>query len=180
MTPHQDTRSWGGMSLLGRPFFICLLLAAVTVATFLPVPGFDFVNTDDPGYFSANRNVQGGLSWPAVRWAFRTHEMQSPYPLTWLSLMLDVDLFGKGPTGPHLTNLLLHVSNTLLVFLLLRKLIGKYWCSAFVALLFGFHPLHVETVAWISERKGVLSTFFLLLTLWAYAEFVEARTRKAP
>jgi len=157
--------------LCQRPTVIGLLLALVIVATFLPVAGFDFVNADDPGYFAANPNVQAGLSWQGLRWAFRTHEVESHYPLTWLSFMVDAELFGNGPAGPHLTNLLLHVANALLLLGLLRRLTGPGWGNVFIASAFALHPLHVESVAWVSERKGVLSTLFLLLALWAYTRY---------
>lgn len=146
----------------------------VTMAVFLPVIDLGFVNSDDPGYFSENPNVLAGLTWSGIRWAFQTHEVASPYPMTWLSFMLDAELFGKGPAGPHLTNLLIHVTNVVLLFLLLRDLTGAYWRSAIVAALFALHPLRVESVAWIAERKGVLSTTFAFLSVWAYVRYAKA------
>lgn len=158
---------------------IGLMLVCVTVAVFWPVVGFDFFNYDDPAYFSENYRVLQGLTLDNILWAFRTTDVSSWYPLTWLSFMLDVSLFGKGPAGPHLVNLILHTINTLLVFLLLRRMTGSAWRSALVAGLFAIHPLHVESVAWIAERKDVLSTFFGLLSLIFYARYAETLNRKA-
>ncbi len=154
-----------------HPVFICLLLAVITFAVYWPVLNYGFVNYDDADYFSANSHVQAGLTWEGVAWAFRATADSSWYPLTWLSFMLDVNLFRIGPAGPHFMNLLFHTANTVLLFLLLRRLTGTRWRSALVAGLFALHPLHVESVAWISERKDVLSTFFGLLTLWAYSRY---------
>ncbi len=151
---------------------ICLLLAAVTAAVYWPATRCDFVNYDDPDYFFSNPHVLAGLTPGNIAWAFTTGFASNWHPLTWLSLMLDVNLFGKGPAGPHFTNLLLHAANTVLVFLLLRSLTRATWRSAVVAALFALHPLHVESVAWISERKDVLSTFFGLLSLIAYSRYV--------
>lgn len=133
----------------------------------------EFVNYDDDQYFYANPHVQSGLTWHGIMWAFRTGHASNWHPLTWLSLMLDAELFGTGPVGPHLTNILLHTVNTVLLFLLLRRLTGAHWRSAFVAALFALHPLHVESVAWVSERKDVLSGLFFMLTLWMYARHAQ-------
>jgi Tfp pilus assembly protein PilF len=152
---------------------ICLLLALVTLVVWWPVVHCDFVNYDDPGYFSENPHVLGGLSWANAVWAFSTADAGNWHPLTWLSLMLDAELFGPGPMGPHSVNLLLHTANTLLVFLLLRRMTMATWRSALVAALFALHPLHVESVAWVSERKDVLSAFFGLLALLAYARYAD-------
>jgi Flp pilus assembly protein TadD len=151
------------------PMLIGGLLAAVTLIVFWPVTRCDFLNYDDPDYFTANHHVLSGLTPASFVWAFTTGHASNWHPLTWLSLMLDAQIFGKNPFGPHLTNLLFHAVNTTLLFLLLRKLTSTTWRSAFVAALFGWHPLHVESVAWVAERKDVLSTFFALLSLWAYA-----------
>jgi Flp pilus assembly protein TadD len=156
-------------SLLSNPVFLGLILAATTLIVFWPATRCDFLNFDDPDYFTANPHVLSGLTADNFTWAFTTGHASNWHPLTWLSLMLDVELFGKTPFGPHLVNLLFHAVNTALLFLLLRKLTAATWRSAFVAALFALHPLHVESVAWISERKDVLSTFFALLSLWAYA-----------
>ena len=152
---------WGKTGALG------LLLFGLAFAVFFPVVHHDYVNMDDPSYVS-DVHVQAGLTPAGVTWAFTTW-----HPLTWISHMLDVQLFGAGARGPHLVNLLLHSANTLLVFALLRRLTGALWPSVFVAALFALHPQQVETVAWVSERKGVLSTFFGLLSLVAYARFAQ-------
>jgi tetratricopeptide (TPR) repeat protein len=162
---------------LSNPVCLCLLLVAVTWVVYWPVMRCDFVNYDDPDYFSSNPRVQAGLTPGNVVWAFRTGHAGNWHPLTWLSLMLDVTLFGPGPAGPHFTNLLFHLVDTVLVFLLLRRLTATTWRSALVAALFALHPLHVESVAWISERKDVLSTFFGLLTLLFYAGYAQKRSR---
>jgi Tfp pilus assembly protein PilF len=150
---------------------ICLLLAVVTLAVWWPAIQCDFLNLDDPDYFTANPHVQTGLTWANVLWASTTGFASNWHPLTWLSLMLDAELFGKGPGWPHFTNFLFHTANTVLLFLLLRRLTAATWRSALVAALFALHPLHVESVAWVSERKDVLSAFFGLLSLLAYANY---------
>ena len=144
-----------------------LALAVVTFATFWPVCQHGFVLYDDPGYLTDNPNVQRGLTWEAIAWAFRTGHASNWHPITWLSHMLDCQLYGLHPWGHHLTSLLFHIANTLLLFLVLAQMTGALWRSAFVAALFALHPLHVESVAWAAERKDVLSTFFGLLALWA-------------
>ena len=157
---------------------VAIGLAIVTLAVFWPVAGYDFINYDDNEYFSSNVHVLGGLTWKNVLWAFQAGDFRFFHPLTWLSLMLDVGLFGKGAGGPHLTNLLLHTANAVLLFLLLRRLTGAHWRSAVVAGLFALHPLRVESVAWIAERKDVLSTLFLLLTLWAYGRYAQESVQR--
>jgi tetratricopeptide (TPR) repeat protein len=156
--------------LLSHPVAICLLLALATLAIYSPVRNYGFVNYDDPDYFSANPHVLGGLTGPNVRWAFTTNEQANWHPLTWLSLMLDAQLFGKGTTAPHVVNVLLHLANSILVFLLIRCWTATLWRSAAVAMLFAIHPMHVESVAWIAERKDVLSGLFCLLTLFCYTQ----------
>ena len=152
---------------------LCLLLAAVTLAAFWPMRLNDFIHYDDQDYVTANPQVQRGLSWEGLIWALQTRHAANWHPMTWLSHMLDVQLFGLNPAGHHLTNLLFHIANTMLIFLLLRRTTGATWRSAFVAALFGVHPLRVESVAWIAERKDVLSMFFGLLAIGAYAAYVE-------
>jgi tetratricopeptide (TPR) repeat protein len=168
----QQTEAEGKLQLSGL-LGICLLLVVVTLAAYWPVLRNDFVNYDDPDYFTSNVHVQKGLTLPNMVWAFSTGKTANWHPLTWLSLMLDVELFGKGPFGPHFTNLLFHLANTVLVFLLFRCLTAATWRSAIVAALFALHPLHVESVAWVAERKDVLSTFFGLLSLCAYACYAQ-------
>ena len=152
---------------------ICVLLAVAVFMVFGQTLRYGFVNFDDDGYFSSNYHVKAGLTWSGVSWAFRTGYASNWHPLTWLSLMLDVELFGTGPSGPHLTNLILHAANAMLLFLLLKRLTGTLWPSAFVAVLFAIHPLHVESVAWVSERKDVLSGLFFMLTLLMYARYAQ-------
>jgi protein O-mannosyl-transferase len=158
---------------LCRPGFISLLLALATFAVYFPVRNYGFVDYDDSGYFFDNPHVLAGLTWSNIHWAFTSGECSNWHPLTWLSLMLDVTLFGSGPAGPHLTNVLLHTANSILLFLFFLRLTGAIWRSASVAMLFAIHPLHVESVAWISERKDVLSAFFGLLALLWYAQYVK-------
>jgi len=156
------------LSESSRKTLVCFVLFILTLAVFYQVRHFDFVNLDDPVYVTANRHVQGGLSPEGIRWAFSTAHASFWHPLTWLSLMLDHDLYGLKPGGYHLTSLILHVLNTLLLFWLFHRMTGALWRSAFVAALFALHPLHVESVAWVSQRKDTLSTFFWMLTLCAY------------
>lgn len=152
---------------------MCILLAVVVSLAFCQTLRHEFVHYDDGQYFFTNPHVETGLAWNNVVWAFQATYADNWHPLTWLSLMLDVELFGSGPVGPHLMNVLLHATNTVLLFLLLRRLTGAHWRSALVAALFGLHPLHVESVAWASERKDVLSGLFFMLTLLMYARYVE-------
>ena len=154
--------------------FVCLILALVTLLAYLPVCHHSFVLFDDSDYVTDNRMVQAGLTWAGIKWAFTTGHASNWHPLTWLSHMLDVQLFGTGPTAPHVVNVLFHVANTVLLFIVLRRLTGALWQSTWVAALFALHPLHVESVAWVAERKDVLSAFFFLLTLWAYGKYVES------
>jgi hypothetical protein len=164
---------------LRRPGLLCLLLAVTTLAVFLPVARHDYVNYDDSDYVTANAHVQSGLSWENVVWALKSGHASNWHPLTWVSHMLDIQLFGEKPGAQHLVSLGFHVANTLLLFLLLRRMTGALWRSVMVAALFALHPLHVESVAWISERKDVLSAFFFLLTLGAYARYAECRMQNA-
>ena len=162
-----------------QKWMIAGLLALATIALYWPVIGYDFVNYDDPVYFGENEHVLGGLTWRNLAWAFQTTLCASWYPVSWLSFMLDAELFGRGPAGPHLTNVLLHAANGVLLFLLWERLAGSLWRSAFVAGLFVLHPLHVESVAWVSERKDVLSTCFGFLTLLAYARYAGGGGQKS-
>ena len=165
---------------LEQPVVVALLLALAVIAVYWPVGSFDFINYDDPEYFSENSHVLAGLNWANLKWALQATDNASWYPVTWLSLLLDATLFGKGPGGPHLVNLLFHTANVVLLFLLLRRLTGALWRSALVAGLFALHPLRVEVVAWIAERKGLLSAFFGLLALHAYARYVERSKGRSP
>jgi len=155
-----------------RAALACALLGAVTLAVFALAGRNGFVCYDDPDYVTENPSVLGGLNRASVAWAFGTGHAGNWHPLTWLSHILDVQLFGLRAAGHHWTSLLLHAANTMLLFLLLRRVTAASWRSALVAALFALHPLHVESVAWVAERKDVLSAFFFLLTLWAYVRSV--------
>jgi tetratricopeptide (TPR) repeat protein len=159
-----------------RKSLIISIYFALTVSALLvfwQVRNFDFVDYDDDVYVSENPHVLNGLTAGAVIWAFTTDHAAFWHPLTWLSLMLDRQLFGPSPAGFHLINLFFHIANTLLLFLVLKQMTNAIWQSAFVAALFALHPLHVESVAWIAERKDVLSTFFWLLAMLAYVRYVK-------
>src|SRR5262249_51562531 len=136
-----------------KAIWISMALVAADVVVYAPIRHFGFVAFDDPQYVSDNPHVLGGLTWPALRWAFTSAYAANWHPLTWLSHMLDVQIYGTHAGGHHLTNLLLHVANTLLLFGVLHQMTGAKGRSAFVAGLFGLHPLHVESVAWVAERK---------------------------
>jgi len=152
----------------------------VTISVYWPATSHDFINYDDPYYVTANVHVQNGLTLDNVRWAFGNPVVGNWHPLTMLSHMLDCQIYGLNPRGHHLTNVLLHGANTALVFLLFRGLTGAIWRSLTVAALFGLHPLHVESVAWVAERKDVLSTFFGLLCLMAYARYAKESEVQRP
>src|SRR5271168_4091922 len=157
------------MSEKQRAALICLLLAAVTLALYWPAAHFDFINYDDPDYIIYNSPIQHGINRASLAWAFKTSHASNWHPATWISHMVDFALYGLNPGGHHLTNLLFHAANAVLLFLVLWQLTGAQWRSALVAALFAWHPLRVESVAWVSERKDVLSTFFWLFTMAAYA-----------
>ncbi len=152
-------------------WLLAALLALATIALYWPAMRCDFINFDDPECVTANVHVQNGLTMGSIQWAFSHLVSSNWHPVTMLSHMLDCQLFGLEPWGHHLTSLLLHALNTALVFLLLRGMTGALWRSALAAALFGFHPLHVESVAWVSERKDVLSGFFGFLSLLFYARY---------
>lgn len=157
-----------------REAIICLTLAALTIAVYGQTTSFDFVNYDDGDYVFANANIQRGFGFQSLAWAMTTGNVSSNWhPLTLFSHMLDWRLFGSWAGGHHLISLVFHIANTLLLFFVLRKMTHVVWESAFVAAVFALHPLHVQSVAWISERKDVLSAFFWMLTLWAYAGYAQ-------
>ena len=159
------------------PFFVCLLLAVVTFAVYWSVVQFDFIDYDDPAYVVNNVRVHQGLTWDGLTWALSTWYMGYWQPMTWLSFMLDVQVFGVNPAGMHFVNVCFHVADTLLVFLVLRRMTGAYWQSALTAALFGLHPLRVESVAWICERRDVLSAFFGLLALLFYTRYAQSKVQ---
>lgn len=150
-----------------------LVLAVVTLGLFWPTTGYDFVVMDDNLYVYDNPGVTQGLTLAGIKWAFTKVHAGYWLPLTWISLMFDYSCNGLFAGGYHLTNIILHTINTLLLFQLIRRMTGALWPSAMVAALFAWHPLHLESVAWVTERKDVLSTFFLLLTLLTYSHYVE-------
>ena len=149
------------------------MLGIVVFCTYIPALHNDFVNYDDHAYVTENTQVQSGLTWAGIKWAFGSSAAGNWHPLTWMSHMLDCQLYGLHPWGHHLTNVLLHTADTLLLFMVLTRMTGALWRSLLVAGLFGLHPLHVQSVAWIAERKDVLSTLFWMLTLWFYAVYTE-------
>ena len=161
-------------------WLLALLLALVTVALYWPAMRCDFITLDDPDFVTANLHVQGGLSWEGVKWAF-CNTKQATYwaPLMWLSHELACQFFGLNPWGHHLINVLLHAANSALVFLLFQRMTRATWRSLLLAALFGWHPLRVESVAWVTERKDVLSGLFGLLCLMAYARYARGAGREA-
>jgi tetratricopeptide (TPR) repeat protein len=161
-----------------KPWLLVLGLIVVTAAVFWPVRHFEFVNYDDDLYIYANPPVQAGLTASSLAWAFTTAQPAYWHPLSRISHMLDCQLFGLDAGAHHLVNVLFHIANTLLLFHILRRMTAALWPSAFVAALFALHPLHVESVAWITERKDVLSACFWMLTLLAYVRYVEQPSRQ--
>jgi protein O-mannosyl-transferase len=159
------------------PLYTSLLLALVTLVAFLPVTGHDFVRFDDPLYVTKNAQVQAGLTGDGLAWALTANVASNWHPLTLLSHMLDCQLYGMNPRGHHLTSLVLHVLNTVLLFEVLRRMTGSTFRSAAVAALFGLHPTHVESVAWVAERKDVLSGLFWILTIGAWHRYVKEPSR---
>jgi tetratricopeptide (TPR) repeat protein len=164
--PLRMVRRW-----LGSKIAISGALALLTLVVFLPVVRNEFVNYDDADYVTANQQVQDALTWDGIKWAFTTGHASNWHPLTWLSHMVDCQLFGQRAWAHHLVSVLLHCTNAVLLFLLLDSITAARWRSAFVAALFALHPLHVESVAWASERKDVLCALFVLLTIWVWKEY---------
>ena len=156
---------------------VCLVLAAITFAVFGQTAGFEFVNYDDNSYVYENPVVARGLTLKGAVWALTYGEIGHWHPLTWLTHMADCQVYGLWAGGHHLTNVALHAVAAVLLFLALREMTGSLWRSAFVAAVFAIHPLRVESVAWIAERKDVLSGVFFMLTLWAYARYARQPSR---
>ncbi len=156
-----------------QTFGIYIFLVVITLAAYRQVHQFEFINFDDIVYVTQNHYVQSGLTFDGIRWAFSTLHAEFWHPLTWLSLMIDYQIYGSNAGGFHVTNLIFHILSTLLLFWLFHRMTGAVWKSAFVAALFAIHPLHVESVAWVSERKDVLSVFFWMLTLCFYIYYSE-------
>ena len=160
--------------------WISLLLITLVLCVFYPSLRNGFVSLDDPMYVTANPHVQDGLTWAGIRWALTTPDTGIWQPLTWVSYMTDCQIFGLSAAGHHFSGLLLHALNTLLLFLTLQKLTGAKWRSAMVAALFAVHPLHVETVAWVADRKDALAGCFWLGTILAYSFYASAKQARRP
>ena len=172
---HRNQQSEG---VFASPKVIAALLFVVTLAVFWGTLKNDFVNYDDPVYLTENPHIQDGLTWKNVQWAFTTHYANFWHPLTWLSHLVDIKLFGFKPAGHHFVSIFLHAINGGLLFLVLRRFTGALWRSAIVAAMFALHPLHVESVVWASERKDLLSTLFWLMTMLSYGKYVELKAQK--
>jgi tetratricopeptide (TPR) repeat protein len=159
---------------------VCIFLAAIIWVVFGQTLGHEFVNYDDDFYVYENPAVTRGLTLQGIIWAFTHVHCSNWHPLTWVSHMLDCQFYGLSPGGHHLTNILLHTATAILLFLVLRQMTGALWRSAFVAAVFAIHPLRVESVAWVAERKDVLSGLFFMLTIGAYARYAQRRSRVEP
>jgi protein O-mannosyl-transferase len=156
-------------------FLVCIALVAITLTLYMQTGSFPFINLDDNLYVTNNPHVVGGITGKNIMWAFTTFDYSYWHPITWLSHMVDVQFYGMNPRGHHLTNVGIHTISSILLLFLLLRLTGALWQSAFVATLFALHPMHVESVAWVAERKDVLSAFFFFITLIFYAEFTAKR-----
>lgn len=154
-------------------FIVCFFLVVITLVAYWQLPTHDFLNLDDSGYITQNMHVKEGITWNNIAWAFSCTDVAYWHPLTWLSHMMDSQLFGMNSSMHHLMNLFFHIANSLLLFFLFNRMTGCLWKSAFISALFAIHPLNVESVAWISERKNVLSTFFWMLTILTYVRYTE-------
>ena len=157
---------------------ICIFLAVATLAVYWQIQDHEFLYFDDNQYITDNLNVKTGFTRESIIWAFTASHAANWHPVTWLSHMLDYQLYELHPKGHLLTNLFFHIANALLLFTVLLRMTGALWQSGFVAALFALHPFNVESVAWVAERKNVLSTLFWLLTMWAYIRYAEKPTVK--
>ena len=158
-----------------RGIIVGILLAAVVLTLYWPVTGYHFIALDDNLYVVENHHIQRGITAESLVWAMTTFDATNWHPLTWLSLMADYKLFGLDAGGYHMSSLLLHLLNTLLLFFILRRMTGEIWKCAVVATLFAVHPLNIESVVWVAERKNLLSTVFWFLTILMYIRYVEKR-----
>ncbi|GAG34862.1 unnamed protein product, partial [marine sediment metagenome] len=156
-------------------FLIYLSLVVTIAAVYLPVSNYEFLKYDDDTYVTDNQHVRGGLSSKNIKWAFTAGHASNWHPVTWLSHMLDCQFFGLQPGAHHIVNVLFHIANTLLLLYLLSLMTHTLWPPVFAAAVFALHPLHIESVAWIAERKDLLSTFFGLLTIIAYVRYTKRR-----
>jgi len=180
VAPAKPPVSGGEQSVLWSRLLPPLLLFIVVVSTFLPSLRNEFIEYDDSVYVYNNEHVKQGLSWNGIVWAFSDVSTGNWHPLTWFTHMLDAQIHGGAAWGHHLTSVLLHAINTVLLFVVLRRMTGMVWASLAAAALFGLHPMRVESVTWICERKDVLSGFFWIVSLWAYARFVEESSKTTP
>ncbi len=169
-----STRSEGIAGNRRTVWGVCIFLAGAVFLVFGQTLWHGFFDYDDGQYVYANPHVMKGLTWADIGWAFTHFHCNNWHPVTWISHMLDCQLYGLNAGGHHLTNVLLHAANAILLFLVLRQMTRALWPSAFVGAIFALHPLRVESVAWISERKDVLSGLFFMLTLLMYAQYVQA------
>ncbi|MFA5293727.1 MAG: tetratricopeptide repeat protein [Phycisphaerae bacterium] len=168
----QNTKKMNGQFSRYRSLLISICLAAAIIAVYWPVYKYDFVKYDDDTYVTNNINIQSGLNFKSLHWAFTSGYASNWHPVTWISHILDYQIFKNWAGGHHITNILFHILNTLILFYVFVRMTGAIWPSAFIAAAFAIHPLHVESVAWIAERKDVLSTFFWLLTMLTYVQYV--------
>jgi len=159
-----------------RKLIVCVVLGALLLIAYWGAKDLEFIGYDDGTYITENEQVRKGITLEGIVWAFTTGHMGIWHPLTWISHMLDYQLYGLDPAGHHLTSLLLHLASTVLLFLILQTMSGALWQSAFVAAVFALHPLHVESVAWAAERKDVLGGLFWMLTMAAYVFYVKTPT----
>ena len=157
-----------------REFWIYLLLVLITLIVYLRVVSFEFINYDTDRYVFENQYVMAGITKRSIGWAFTTIYASNWHPLTWLSHMLDVEFFGLDSGWHHFSNVLFHCTNAILLFWVLVRMTGDLWKSSLIAALFAIHPLHIQSVAWVAERKDVLSTFFGLLTVGSYLRYVRS------
>ncbi|MGA9039728.1 MAG: tetratricopeptide repeat protein [Terriglobales bacterium] len=164
----NENRAGLSLSPERQTLILGLLLVVATLALYNPVSHHPFVNYDDDRYVGDNAHVKAGLHWDTVRWAFTTYDEANWHPLTWLSHALDCQFFGLNPAGHHYTNVLLHALNVWLLFMVLKRATGSVWRSCMVGALFALHPINVESVAWVAERKNLISMLFFLLALGAY------------
>lgn len=165
------------MSERSRTFTVSLALVVLTIVTYVQVKDHEFLPYDDDRYVTENWPVKNGITSSTLLWALTSSHASNWHPLTWYSHMLDIELFGLDSGAHHLVNLFFHILNSILLLFVLSRLTRVFWQSAFVAALFALHPLHVESVAWIAERKDLLSMLFFLLTLWSYVRYVEQPTK---
>ncbi|MFH0997708.1 MAG: hypothetical protein V1844_19765 [Pseudomonadota bacterium] len=158
-----------------RAVFVYSVIVLATLSVYLPVRNFDFVVYDDDKYVFNNSRVKEGLTFKNVLWSLTATEASNWHPLTWISHMIDIQVFGMNAGGHHLTSVGFHILNTVLLLVWLNTMTGEFWKSSFVAALFALHPLHVESVAWIAERKDVLCTFFCFLALLSYTRYCQKK-----